>query len=370
MVRVSPRHAAPALLALLLAACGAPTTQTSAPSPSAAASAAATSAQPDLSGIKTYLVDSSKTLKTNTTALKTAGDRYYELAKAANFDYAALWSNQQADVTTTLQQAKDAWMAASPSYEKMEGIVAGVPSLTEYDVILDAGTAASEDPESAVPFDLTLPDGRVLAKPGNLFGVTEGTLFGTVPEYIAPQLQPDLNGNGQQDFGEVLPEANVLKAGADTLDQYAADLLRSAEAWQPTEAEAFNALVANVPTVSNFFDSWKTSRFVAGEESTQRDFAAISRLSDISDNVSSWQVMYRGLSPMVQTVDATQDTQITEGLDNLKSFVSKLYVEEQGGKRFTAEEADALGGEAQDRATAIAGQISQVAAKLNIAIEQ
>ena len=33
----------------------------------------------------------------------------------------------------------------------MEGVVAGVPSLADYDVIIDAGSDAS-DPESAVPF--------------------------------------------------------------------------------------------------------------------------------------------------------------------------------------------------------------------------
>ena len=50
-------------------------------------------------------------------------------------------------------------------------MVAGVPSLAQYDIILDAGAAGSEGGENVVPFDLALPDGRVLAKPGNLFGV-------------------------------------------------------------------------------------------------------------------------------------------------------------------------------------------------------
>ena len=67
----------------------------------------------------------------------------------------------------------------------MEGIVAGVPSLAEYDVIIDAGTSAAEDPESAVPFDLELADGRTLKQPGNLYGVMEGGLWGTIPEFAA-----------------------------------------------------------------------------------------------------------------------------------------------------------------------------------------
>jgi len=43
---------------------------------------------------------------------------------------------------------------------------------------------------------------------------------------------------------------------------------------------------------------------------------------------------------------------------------------EQSGDRFTPEEADTLGSEAQDRATAIAGQVSQAAAELGVTIEQ
>ena len=43
--------------------------------------------------------------------------------------------------------------------------------------------------------------------------------------------------------------------------------------------------------------------------------------------------------------------------------------EEAGGKKFTAADADTLGTEAQDRAEAIAGQISQAAGQLGIELE-
>jgi hypothetical protein len=95
----------------------------------------------------------------------------------------------------------------------------------------------------------------------------------------------------------------------------------------------------------------------------------VSRLSDIVDNISSWQVIYQDLSPAVRRVDASQDAQINEGLNNLKSFVGDVYAQEQGGKRFNPEEADLLSAEAGNRATAIAGQISQVAAKLNVPLQ-
>jgi hypothetical protein len=148
----------------------------------------------------------------------------------------------------------------------------------------------------------------------------ESTLWGTKPDYIIADLEADLDGNGAIDFGEVLPDANVLKAAADALDGYTADLNQSAQAWEPLESEAFGALVANVPTIGDFFDAWKSSRFVVTDPAqASRDFVVISRLSDIVDNITSWQMIYRGLSPLVVSVDPAADQQIQQGLDDLKS---------------------------------------------------
>ena len=102
------------------------------------------------------------------------------------------------------------------------------PVLAVYDVILDADSA-KEDPASAVPFDLKLSDGRVLAKPGNLFNLTEGTLWGTRPEYVAKGVQPDLDRDGKREFGEVLPDARVFKASADAFTLYAGKLASAAK---------------------------------------------------------------------------------------------------------------------------------------------
>jgi hypothetical protein len=43
---------------------------------------------------------------------------------------------------------------------------------------------------------------------------------------------------------------------------------------------------------------------------------------------------------------------------------------EKAGIKFKPEDADLLGTEAQNRATAIAGQITQTAAKLNVKIQE
>jgi hypothetical protein len=323
----------------------------------------------DLSGIKTYLVDKSAELKASSQALREASDKYYTLAQSSGFDYEALWAGNSAEVSAALNDAKSAWMKASPLYEQMEGIVAGTPSLAEYDVILDAGASGEEDLENAVPFDLTLPDGRVLPKPGNLFGVTESTLWGTYADYTSG-VESDLDGNGTIDFGEKLPDANVLKAAADTLDKYVIELDAASAFWVPTQSDAFTALVVMVPTMSEYFNSWKSSRFILGDAAEQRDFVVISRLADIQNILGSLQIVYGEVKPLVESTDAAQATQIEQGLGDLKAFVAEVHAKEQSGYQHTPEEADVLGAEAQNRATAIAGQVAQIAAKLSITIEE
>ena len=84
----------------------------------------------------------------------------------------------------------------------MEGVVAGVPSLADYDVIIDAGGDAS-DPESAVPFSIKTEDGRTFKQPGNLFFLVESSLYGTEPKLST---KADLDGDGKVAFGEALPD--------------------------------------------------------------------------------------------------------------------------------------------------------------------
>ncbi len=102
------------------------------------------------------------------------------LAKANDFDYADALGVASTSPSPRISSGRKAlWVQGNPYYERVEGIVAGTPSLAVYDVILDAGSSAAEDPESAVPFDLRLPNGKVLQKPGNLYNLTEGMLWGT-----------------------------------------------------------------------------------------------------------------------------------------------------------------------------------------------
>ena len=237
-----------------------------------------------------------------------------------------------------------------------------------YDVILDAGSSAKEDPASAVPFDLKLPNGKVLRKPGNLYNLTEGMLWGTRPELVGGKA--DLDGDGRIEFGEVLPDANALKAAADAFVLYAGKLDRSGKAWKPTASDAFTSVVVMVPTMSEYFGQWKVSRFVLGDKASGEAFNVVSRLSDIGDILGGLRVIYRGIGPSIAQIDPQQSAQTRRELDALWTYVSKLRAQEKSGKRFTPQQADTLGRTAQERATAIAGQVTQAAARLKVKIVQ
>ncbi len=355
------RAAAAAVVAGLVVAVAA---GTSAAAPSSA------SQRVNLAPTKTYLLSHTAKLRVFTTRFRAQANRYYALAKASNFDYAALWESEGTTVAPVLRRSKALWIEGNPYYERVEGVVAGTPSLAVYDVILDAGSSAKEDPASAVPFDLKLADGRVLRKPGNLFNLTEGMLWGTLPQYTAKGVKADLDGDGKIEFGEALPDAAVFKAAAEAFALYGGKLDASARAWKPSASDAFTAVVVMVPTMSEYFGQWKTSRFVLGDKARGDAFNVVSRLSDIGDILGGLRVIYAGIQPAIASVDPQQASQTKRELDSLWSYVAKLRQQEKAGRRFTPEQADSLGRTAQERATAIAGQVTQAAARLKVKIAQ
>jgi hypothetical protein len=126
--------------------------------------------------------------------------------------------------------------------------------------------------------------------------------------------------------------------------------------------------VIMVPTMSEYFEAWKNSRFVAGSNSKEQVFVAASRLQDIADILGGLVLTYDGMEPVVRKADAQQAEQTGESLKALHDMAADLRDKERAGRKFTPEEADILGARAQDQAEAIAGQITQAAAKLNIKI--
>lgn len=334
------------------------------------AAPAASSQGANLAPTKSYLLNHTAKLRSFTTRFQKEGNRYYALAKASDFEYATLWKAKRAALKPLLARSKALWIEGNPYYERVEGVVAGTPSLAVYDVILDAGSSAQEDPASAVPFDLRLADGRILRKPGNLFNLTEGMLWGTRPELTAKGIKADLDEDRRIEFGEVLPDAAVFKAAAEAFTLYARKLDRAARTWKPTASDAFTAVVVMVPTMSEYFGQWKVSRFVLGDRAQGVAFNIVSRLSDIGDILGGLRVIYAGIQPAIANVDRQQSAQTKRELDSLWRYVADLKKQEKSGRRFTPQQADTLGRTAQERATAIAGQVTQAAARLKVKIAQ
>lgn len=351
-----------AATAALAAGCGDDSPRDRAPA------AAAQTADADLGAIKAYLLEHTARLTEETGALREQAETYHALAKAADFDYDRLLTTKRTAVAALLADAQATFRRANPAYEEAEGVVAGVPVLADYDVILDAGGDAS-DPATAVPFSITTPAGKTYKQPGNFFFLLESSLFGTEPRFAAKGAEPDLDGDGKVEFGEVLPDADFYVAAARDFEKNAKELDRAARAWKPAVADAFTAVVVMTPTMSEYFEAWKNSRFIAGEDAGEKGFVATSRLSDITDILGGLVRVYASIEPAIAAQDAPQAEQTGRALRDLHGFAARLRDAEQGGKRFTAEDAETLGSEAQTRAEAVAGQVSQAAGKLGIPLE-
>jgi len=295
-------------------------------------------------------------------------EAYHALAERADFDYAALLADRRAEVKRLVERLQQDFHHANPAYEEMEGVVAGVPELADYDVIIDAGGDAS-DPENAVPFSIETPAGKTWRQPGNFNFLVETTVYGTEPKFQATGVKADLDGDGKVTFGEAVPDADFLVATARDFHSTAEELDAAAREWTPEPQDVFTALVVMTPTMSEYFESWKSSRFVAGDRATETAFVTNSRLGDIGDILGGLVLVYDSVEPQIAEVDPEQARQTGASLRRLHAFAQRLEREEANGRRFTARDADTLGGDAQDRAEAIAGQISQAAGQLKIELE-
>ncbi len=323
----------------------------------------------ELAPVKDYLTAHSADLVEQVGLLKANADRYYELAESVDFDYQRLLDEHGEEVAEILGDSKDVFVVANPAYEEMEGIVAGVPRLAQYDVDIDAGSDAST-PEDAVSFSLTTPTGKQLKQPGNLFFLTETALYGTNPDLEAKGAEPDIDGDGKVEFGEGLPDADIYKATLDEFERQAKSLDEDAQEFEPTPSDALTSIVVMTPTMSEYFEAWKNSRFIAGEGAEELGFVATSRLSDIADILGGILVTYDGMEPMIASENAAQAKQTRSELKSLVGFASDLRDREAEGEKFTAKQADALGAQAQAQAEAIAGQVTQAAKQLEVELQE
>ncbi len=315
--------------------------------------------------IKTYLTTHGDDLLQHVIELQSDAQAYFDIIQSAQFDYQKAWDEHQAELTQLIQDARTQFMNTHTNgYELIEGIVAGVPSLADFDAWIDAAPPASEDPENAYDWTLTLDDGRTFEKPGNiLHWVLETTLWGTDPDRTG--LRVDLNGDGKDDVGDALPDAHFLLGGANAFIDAATQLNAAIADWTPSLEDSFTALATMVPTMGDYFQEWKNSTYFGGKDPR---FVAESRLIDVIGIASSLNVIYTNVASDVETQDTTLDQQISAGFDDLLGFLDDTYQQEQDGKHFSAEQADALGEQAQSKADSLAALVGQAASLLNLSL--
>ena len=367
------RRCAPALLlAYALVACGAPAAQapTAAPIPTAAPvpTAAGASADAGLSSVKSYLQENANTLlKAGASKLKANADSYYDLVKAANFDYKQAWGDGSA-IRPLFAGMREQFNTAHTGYENIEGIVAGVPSLSKFDTLLDAGATGAEGGDNVADFTLALPDGITLEKPGNLVHtLLEPLVYGS--DTAQSKFAADLDNDGKIGFGDQLPDANRLKATADSFADYVDQTIAAINGWQPNAQDAFTAMVTMTPTMSEYFGNWKESRYVTGETSTETRFVAHSRLIDVMGILTSLRTIYAGVAPQIKAQDAAAAEQIDKNYSDLFNYVQDLQAKQESGTKFTPDQAEVFGKDAQQQAEAVVGQVTQAATLLNIKLE-
>ena len=327
-------------------------------------------AEADLGALKAYLTEHSAALNEGAIELQAWSQSYYDAAEATGFDYQALWDANAATLPAEIEAARLLWTEkAHGNYELSEGLVAGIPSLAEFDVWLDAGLSDAEDPANAYVWDLELPDGVVFTNPGNIFhNLSEPTLWGTDDAFVG--LAVDLNDDGQMTVGDALPNANILLGVVHAMVDASGQLQEAIADWEPSLSDAFTALVVMIPTAQGYVEQWKLSPFVLGAASTQSQFVANSRLLDVIGIYGGLQLTYDNVRAVIDAEDPAIAEQIQTELDGIAALVQDLFDQETAGTRFTPEQADQYGTEIGSRADLLAGQITQAAALLDIEIQE
>ena len=241
-------------------------------------------------------------------------------------------------------------------YETVEGIVAGVPSLADYDIYLDAGVPASEGPEGVAPVVLVLVNGEKIDKQGSLFTyIIEPMLWSGDKRWVV-----------SVDSGKKsLPRPEVLSAAAKDVNKKLGELLADAKSWNASISDCFGAMVVMTPTLSDYFEDWKESRY--SKEKSGR-FQAVSRVSDMRGIMGSCQVMYDAVEKKVAEKDKSLAKSVDSGFKGIMAFLDKIDAREKEGE-IKGAEIDELATQAKEKTDKLVPQIQQSAAVIGVKVE-
>ena len=272
--------------------------------------------------------------------------------------------------TPVLTRAKALWIEGNPYYERVEGVVAGTPSLSVYDVILDAGSSAKEDPASAVPFDLKLADGRVLGS---------RAISTTSPRECSGERCPSTRP-GRQGRPRRRREGRVRRgaSGCGRLQGGGRRIRRSTPGSSTARRARGSRRIRRLHGGGrDGADDERVLRAVEGlpvrarQPARRATRSTSSRASPTSATSSAGSGSSTpGSSPRSRRSTSSRRPRRSASSTACGRSSAKLRKQESSGRRFTPEQADSLGRTAQERATAIAGQVTQAAARLKVKIAQ
>jgi hypothetical protein len=292
----------------------------------------------DVAGVKSYLVSTVEKMK-----LASA-----DFVKNAEAYQVALGKGQ--DVKPLIAKMQENYKAMdSFGYETVEGIVAGIDSLNPYDIYLDAGVPKSEGPDDVAPVSLKLSGGGVIDQEGSLFThIIEPALWGGNDKWMLK------SKSGQ------VPRPEVLQAAAKDVDQKIAELLRDAKELNPSSNDLVGAMIVMTPTLSDYFEDWKESRYSADKSGK---FQAVSRVSDMRGIMSSCAVMYDAIHADLAKKDAPLAASVQKSFKDILSFLDTIEAREGKGGIKPAE-IDELAEQAKSRTDKLVPQMEQAQAQL------
>ncbi|HEY2615466.1 MAG TPA: hypothetical protein VGI42_07125, partial [Chthoniobacterales bacterium] len=212
--------------------------------------------------VKGYLLETLSKMEQASDEFRANAAAYQSLVDANGGDPAKAFAQAPAEVTRLVAVLREDYKAMdSFGYETIEGIVAGVSKMSDFDVYLDSGVPQDQagGGTPVAPVVLDLGNGSKIDHEGCLFTyLIEPMLWGSNKKLVVPV---DLDHDGKIGPRESLPRADVLSAVAADVQTKIHELHQTAIAWQPTTSDYFSAIITMTPTLSGYFDDWKESRY-------------------------------------------------------------------------------------------------------------
>lgn len=311
----------------------------------------------DVNGVKSYLVGTVTKMDTAAHEFVKNAQAYAAIIDSYQGDYAKAYAAKKPELDHLVAAMRENYKAMdSYGYETVEGIVGGVDSFTHYDRDLDAGVPQSAGAENVAEIVLSLRNGDKIDHQGCLFTyIIEPALWGGDKRWVTPL---DLDGDGKIAPRESLPKVEVMLAASEDVSKSIDSLLADAKAWQPTSADCIAAMITMTPTLSDYFEDWKESRY---SETQSGRFYAVSRVSDMRGIMGSCAVMYQAVDPEVAAKDAALAKSINKGFAGITSFLDKIDAREKAGE-ITLAEIDEMASQAKAHTDKLVPQIEQAQA--------